>query len=115
VPDDWDSGQRVKTLERQPLRAAEALHASTLGVLVVVGRTIVAANPAACLLAGLEPDVEQPLPAWLEGADVLTRAAGSTVAGQRARLAFVAAPARPGGLPQRVVVLWAAESDGDSA
>lgn len=119
APDDWDSGQRVSggalTLERSRLRAAEAVHASTLGLLLVVGRTIIAANPAACLLAGLEPDSEQPLPAWLEGVDTLTREASGTVTGPLGRFAFVAAPARPGGVPHRVVVLWRGGSDGHSA
>lgn len=102
-------------MERQRLRAAEALHASTLGLLLVVGRTVIAPNPTACLLAGLEPDSEQPLPAWLEGVDDPARAAGGTVTGPLGRLAFVAAPARLGGVPHRVVVIWRAGSDGHSA
>lgn len=116
--DDWDSGQRVKgglLLEHSRLCTAEAVHASTLGLLLLVGRTVIAANPAACLLAGLEPDSEQPLPAWLEGVDALTREAGGTVTGPLGPLAFVAAPARLGGVPHRVVVIWRAGSHGHPA
>lgn len=122
APVEWDSGERPNggavmfppVPERERLRAVEALHASTLGVLLVVGCTIIAANPAACLFTGLEPPADQPLPAWLEGVDDLTRAAG-TLTGPLGQLAFIAAPARLGGVPHRVVVIWRAGSDGHSA